>query len=158
LDWALVGLGSGLVAKAVVTFDSEDVPCPNGGIATLSGSINTNEQTGAGSISIVQDFDGCKATSESSGRLWTFDGDPNITTTMSGTDNPATGISSMTGSITGAIKASSDIGSGRCVFNVQMTSSYNDNTGASSSSINGSVCGRTITFEFTDSGTGAIRR
>jgi len=125
---------------AVVTV-SETVDCPNGGTATASGSVNENQAAGTATVQVTQSFSGCKATS-SSGRVWTFDGNPNIVTSMSTTYNQTTGAFSITGTQIGGIRVASDLGSGSCDINLSIT--FTGDADSFSGSINGSACGHTI--------------
>jgi hypothetical protein len=127
---------------AVVTV-TETADCPNGGTTTLSGTLDDNVNTGAFSMTITQGFTNCRSTS-SSGRVWTFNGKPNIVTTMTGSENLTTGAFSFSGSQTGGITFSSDLGSGSCDFDVTITMTGNNNTEQFSGSISGTVCGRNI--------------
>jgi hypothetical protein len=134
--------------KAVITV-SDVVECPNGGNASVSGSFNVNDQTEAFSMTITQGFADCKATSEETGRLWTFNGSPNITTQLSGTVNQTSGATTITGSQTGGIRFSSDLGSGVCNINITINVSE-DGNGVASGSISGTMCNHTISIDFSD--------
>ena len=132
---------------AVITLN-ETVDCPNGGSASISASINDNEATGAVSMSITQGFSNCKATS-SAGRMWTFNGNPNIVTTFNGTSNANTGAFTLNGTQTGGVIVSSDLGSGACAFDVTYSMSGNDNTGAFQGSVTGTICGKNFSQSLT---------
>lgn len=138
-----VGGGS----MAIVTLN-ESVECPNGGTASVSATINDNETNGSIAISITQGFTNCKATS-SAGRMWTFNGNPNIVTTFNGTSNEQTGAFTLNGSQTGGILVSSDLGSGACAFDVTYAMSGNDNTGAFQGSVTGTICGKDFSQSLT---------
>ena len=146
-------MGGGAGDVAMLVFDlSESGPCPDGGTYSVSGDGDINETTGSMTATYKQDMAGCKATS-SSGRLWTFDGDPDVTTTMSLSYNEQTGITTMNLTQTGAFKAASDIGSGRCAISFTMSMTSNDNTGAFNASASGTICGRTMEMDLSDAGT-----
>ena len=135
---------TGLVAKAVINFDIEETAdCPMGGTYTLDGSMSFNDQTEAMTATYTQDLAGCKAES-STGRLWTFDGDPHITTSFGSSYNAANTTYTLTFTQTGAIKAASDIGTGRCAISYTMTMTSNETSGAFTANVTGTVCGRTI--------------
>lgn len=127
---------------AVITV-TETADCPNGGTTSLNGTIDDNVNTGAFSMTITQGFTNCKSTS-SSGRVWTFNGKPNIVTAMTGSENLSTGAFTFSGTQTGGVTFSSDLGSGACDFNVTITMSGNSNTEQFSGSISGTVCGRNV--------------
>jgi hypothetical protein len=130
----------GNLAVVTVTGTSD---CPNGGTTTLDGTMDDNETTGAFSMTITQGFTNCKSTS-SSGRVWTFNGKPNIVITMSGSENVNTGAFTFSTTQKGGLTFASDLGSGECEFDVSISMSGNSNTEQFSGSINGSVCGRNV--------------
>jgi hypothetical protein len=134
---SIPALGAGL---AVVTV-SETVSCPNGGSATVNGSIDDHGTTTTATVSITEIFSGCKSTS-SRGRVWTFDGDPNITTNLSVTSDPATQAFTITGTRVGGVRFSSDLGSGSCALNLNI--SFSGDEDSFEASINGTACGHTI--------------
>lgn len=127
-------------APAIVTV-SQTVDCPNGGSATVNGTVNENEEAGTATVHITQGFSGCAATS-AQGRVWTFDGNPHIVTNVSMTSNQTTGAFSMTATQVGGVRFSSDLGSGNCQINLTFTLSGNENS--ISGSLSGSACGHNI--------------
>jgi len=127
-------------ALAVVT-TSETVDCPNGGTAAVNSTVNENPTAGTATIQVTQIFSGCKATS-SHGRVWTFDGDPNIVTSVSTTYNATTGAFSVNGTQKGGIKFASDLGSGSCA--VDLTVTFSGNETSFNGSVSGSACGHNI--------------
>jgi hypothetical protein len=127
-------------ANATVSV-SQTVSCPNGGTASVSGTATEDEQAGTASAQVTHSFTGCAATS-SEGRVWTFNGNPNILTTFSATHNATTGAFSMTVTQMGGVRFASDLGEGACQINLTVTLSGDDDS--LSSSIVGSACGRTI--------------
>ncbi len=128
------------LANATVSV-SQTVSCPNGGTASVSGTATDNPDAGTVSAQVTHNFSGCSAPS-SEGRVWTFNGSPNILTTLSASNNATTGAFSMTVTQVGGVRFASDLGEGTCQINLTMTLAGNDNS--FSSSINGSACGRTI--------------
>lgn len=130
----------GNLAVTTVTGTSD---CPNGGTTTLDGTMDENEATGAFSMTITQGFTNCKSTS-SSGRVWTFNGKPNIVIAMTGTQNQDTGAFTFSTTQTGGLSFASDVGAGDCVFDVTISMSGNYNSEQFSGSISGSVCGRNV--------------
>lgn len=127
---------------AVITIN-ESLECPNGGTASFAATIDENSTTGAVAMTITQGFSNCKSTS-SSGRMWTFNGKPNIVSTFAGTSNATTGAFTMSGTQKGGITFSSDLGSGSCEFDVTFSMSGNENTEQFSGSMTGTVCGRSV--------------
>ena len=93
------------------------------------------------SANVTQDFDGCAATSEQ-GHVWTFDGDPNLVTTLSASSNQTTGAFSLTATQKGGLKFSSDIATGGCQIDLTLTVTGTETS--FSSSISGTVCGRSF--------------
>jgi hypothetical protein len=128
------------MANATVSV-SQTVSCPNGGSATVAGTATDNPDAGTFSAQVTHSFSSC-TTPSSEGRLWTFNGSPNILTTMSGSANETTGAFNMTVTQVGGVRFSSDLGEGTCQINLTMTLSGTSNS--LSSSISGSACGRTI--------------
>jgi hypothetical protein len=126
---------------------SQTVDCPNGGSASVSGTV-TDDEAGTVTAESTQDFDGCAATS-AEGRVWTFDGAPNIVDNLTATSNETTGAFSMTASRVGGIRFASNLGSGVCQINLTFTMSGDQDS--FSGSISGSACGHNIqqSFEFT---------
>lgn len=127
---------------AVITFNTS-VECPNGGTSSVAATIDENAATGAMSMTITQGFTGCKSAS-TSGRVWTFNGKPNIVSTFSGTSNATTGAFTLSGTQTGGVTFSSDLGTGSCDFNVTFSMSGNEITQQFSGSMTGTVCGRSV--------------
>ena len=124
--------------------------CPNGGTFSLNGTSSFNTDTEAESGTVTLDFSGCQATSSSSGRVWTFDGDPNVTTTYTSSFSSANETFTLTMTQTGAFKASSNIGTGRCAINMTMTLSFGAD--AFTGSIDGSICGRQMEVDLAAEG------
>lgn len=131
---------AGQVANATVTV-SETVECPNGGSATVNGTVTDNPDAGTFSAQITQGFSSCAAAS-GAGRVWTFNGDPSIVTNVSATQNASTGAFSITATQAGGVKFASDIGAGSCALNLTLTISGNQTSGTAT--LNGTACGRTI--------------
>jgi hypothetical protein len=131
------------VGNLAVTTLTGTSDCPNGGTTTLNGTIDENEATGSFSLTVTQGFTNCKSTS-SSGRMWTFNGKPNIVITMTGSENANTGAFTFSGTQKGGLTFASDLGSGECVFDVTISMSGNYNTEQFSGSISGTVCGRSV--------------
>lgn len=127
-------------ALAAVNF-SQTADCPNGGSATVIATVNDNQAAGTATIQIRQGFSGCKATSRK-GRVWTFDGNPDIITNIASSRNPTTGAFSITGSQVGGIKFASDLGSGSCEINITFT--FSGDAQSFSGSLTGSACGHNI--------------
>ena len=127
---------------------NRSVDCPNGGSYSDHATVTGNDAGTTLTFSSTQDFNACKATS-SSGRLWTFNGSPRLTTNFTFTVNPQTEAFSMTGSQTGGLLVSSDLGSGSCTFNVSYTLNSTPVPGSNgestiTGSVSGTVCGRSI--------------
>lgn len=110
-------------------------PCPQGGTTRVAGSITINEATFASSSDLRQYYTSCAVTS-SSARTWVFNGDPNIRTRMTTSINLETEQFSLTGTITGAFKFTSEGDAGRCSMNLTIS------LGSTSITIAGTVCGQ----------------
>jgi hypothetical protein len=128
------------VSLSVVNF-TQTVSCPNGGSASVDATVNEDKEAGTATVSVTQGFTGCMATSKK-GRVWTFDGDPNIVTNLSLSYNQTTGAFSITGSRVGGIKVASDLGSRSCAINLTFT--LTGEPGSIAGSLSGSACGHDI--------------
>ena len=126
-------------ANATVSL-SHTISCPNGGSASVNGTA-TDDEAGNATAQITQSFSSCAATS-SEGRLWTFDGNPNIVTNMTASYNETTGAYSMTATQVGGIRFASNLGSGSCQIDLTFTMSGNETS--FSASISGNACGHSI--------------
>ena len=138
---AVNALGGVATTQMTVVNVSQTVDCPNGGTYSVSGSVNDNSGSGSATIHVTQGFNGCKATSKQ-GRVWTFNGMPNIATDISMTANQQTQAFSITGTQVGGITFSSDLGSGSCGIN--LTIALSGDADSFEGSINGTACGHTI--------------
>lgn len=127
-------------ANATVSV-SQTVDCPNGGTASVNGSVTENQAAGTVTAQMTQNFSGCRATSEA-GRLWTFDGNPNIVTNLSASYNETTGAFSLTATQVGGVRVASDVGSGSCEINLTLTMSGSQTS--FTGSLSGTACGRSI--------------
>jgi hypothetical protein len=128
------------VSLAVVDF-TQTISCPDGGSASVNATVNEDQAAGTATVSITQGFTGCSATSKK-GRVWTFDGDPNIVTNLAVSYNQTTGAFSVTGSRVGGIRFASELGSGSCAINLMFT--LTGSPGSISGSLSGSACGHDI--------------
>jgi hypothetical protein len=126
----------------IVSQINESAPCPNGGTFSTNGSMNINETTGNFTAQLTNNYNSCKATS-STNRVWTFNGDPNISQTMSFTSNQTTGAFQMTGSQNGGLSFSSNGASGRCSISINYSVSVTS-SGTETGSITGTVCGKSV--------------
>lgn len=141
-----VGTSPGVAALVIPVDDEFD--CPGGGTMSQSGSVNANEHTGAVTGTVTTDYNDCKGTS-SSGRVWTFNGDPSIAMTINYSQNLNTGAFTMSGTQSGGLRFSSNAGSGAC--SVSLTYSYGvTSTGTVTGSVTGTVCGESVSHSLTD--------
>lgn len=130
----------GQTANATVTL-SQTVDCPNGGSASVNGTVTDDAAAGTFSARITQGFTGCAATS-SEGRVWTFDGNPNIVTNLSGSYNVNTGAVNITATQVGGVKFSSNLGAGTCAIDLALTITGTETSGTIT--VSGTACGRNI--------------
>lgn len=129
-----VGL-SAQTGSTTITLD-ETEPCPAGGTLRVTGSISVNSSTGQATADIRQTHAACKATSET-GRVWTFNGNPNLRLQM---NSSTTGF---TGSMTGGFTYSSNGASGSCTANI----TFNANA-QGIGSVSGTMCGQSVSESF----------
>jgi hypothetical protein len=118
----------------------ETEPCPVSGTVRLVGSLEFNEVTGAASMDIRETYQNCVSTS-SSGRQWTFNGNPNVRSVFAFSGESEESFSG-TGTISGGFRYSSQGESGTCTMAVTMTFT------AVSGSVTGTVCGQPISEQF----------
>ena len=130
----------GQMASATLSF-ANSVSCPNGGNASVNGTVSDGATQGSATLHITQNFSACAATSEQ-GRVWTFNGDPHIVTDVTTSYNQTTGAYSMTATQVGGVRFSSNLGSGACEVNLTFTLT-GDQT-SFSGTLSGTACGRTI--------------
>jgi hypothetical protein len=114
------------------SFDQSEA-CPRGGNMRLQGSINYS-QTGSFSVDLRQTHNNCQAPSES-GRVWTFNGSPNLRIQL--TSNAA--AASFNGSITGGFRYSSNGSTGSC--SADLTLNFN---AAGTGTARGTMCGVSV--------------
>jgi hypothetical protein len=119
----------------------ETEPCPNGGNMRIRGNVNYNQTTGAVSVDMRQAYNNCQSAS-SSGRVWTFNGNPDLRIQMNATANQATGQFSITGGITGGFRYSSNGSTGSCAANVNISGNLNGGT------VSGTMCGVNVNEAF----------
>ena len=136
----VTGTGGG-PAGVVVTVD-ETVGCPGGGNVNVSGSLDIDEQTGNFDYTITQTHNNCTSTAPSDGSTWTFDGNPNVTIDLDATVSET--AFDMNGSQTGAISWSGKGKNGSCSIDITYDFSGSQDGSSFSGSIQGSVCGISI--------------
>jgi len=113
--------------------------CPDGGSIMVSGTFSASGTSFNGTITATP-------SSCSDGTL-IVNGDPDVTTTVQGSDNGVTTTVSLT--ITGGVSFSpvqaGQFPSGSCTLNVMASASVNNSSGSvTSSSISGAICGQTV--------------
>lgn len=119
----------------------ETQSCPNGGNVRVQGSTSYNQSTGAVSADIRQTYNDCKSAS-STGRVWTFNGDPNLRIQLNLTTNQSTGAFNYTGSMTGGFRYASNGSNGACSANINISA------GANGGSVTGTMCGQNVSESF----------
>ena len=119
---------------------NESEPCPVSGTVRLTGSLTINEETGAITFDIREDYQNCVSTS-SSGRQWTFNGNPNVRTVFDFSGETEETFSG-SGAITGGFRYSTPGHTGSCTVAVTMTFT------ALTGSVSGAVCGQAISEQF----------
>jgi hypothetical protein len=133
---AVTAVGLSAQSSTNITID-ETSSCPNGGTIKVTGTITANQQTGAFNADIRQAHTNCQAPSET-GRVWTFNGNPNLRVQM---NFASTG--SLTGSMTGGFRYSSNGSSGECSANINI----NVNT-SGAGTVTGTMCGQSVNESF----------
>lgn len=136
-----------LAAQSSQTYTiNETADCPAGGTAGLSGTMNfsstNNNQNFTYDISMVQTYNSCRG--QAQGGVWTFNGNPNITTTYSASLGGSGQTYTLTGTQRGGFRFTSPGNKGgSCNIDVTITINYSQ-TGSYSGRYAGSVCGQSV--------------
>jgi hypothetical protein len=140
-------------AMAPYNFESDvdfDAPCPLGGSVGVAAHVtvsgDTEVQGGLIAMAMTQTHKSCVGQSEETGQQFTLNGNPNLAAEFRVESDAESNIE-LSGSFQGAIAWESDGRSGSCDISMTFTGSGNQLTGASSSSVSGSVCGVSVTEE-----------
>lgn len=141
---AIQAMNGGNVAPFTLTLDDTS-PCPNGGTTRVQGSITFSNTLDGGTYTgnVTQGYTNCAATS-SQNVVWTFNGNPHVQQTISGSHTISTGNFSATLTQQGAINFSSGAGSGGCSINLNMSLTGNELRRTMQMTMSGTACGRTI--------------
>lgn len=112
--------------------------CPDGGSIMVSGTFSASGTSATGTFTATP-------SSCSDGTL-VINGDPNVTTTVQGSDNGITTTVNLmiVGGVSFAPVQPGKFPSGSCSLNVTANFSVNDSTGSVTGSTSGSLCGQTI--------------
>jgi hypothetical protein len=129
------GLPVGLSAQSQSVDETQ--ACPNGGNVRVAGNVSVNQSTGAVTADVRQTHNACQAPS-STGRVWTFNGNPNLRTQITAAINQASGAFTINGTISGGIRYSSNGASGSCTSNITISGSQNGGT------VRGTFCGVSV--------------
>jgi hypothetical protein len=121
-------------------------PCPIGGwvdvVGNVSGTVDPEAGTGSLALDLVQTHEACRAVHLASGREFRLDGAPDLTVaygiSWTGGDFEAGG------GYQGALDWSTDGRSGRCEVAVTFDAAGIVEEGATSASLSGTICGRTV--------------
>src|SRR5262249_55654604 len=131
--------------SAVISLNvDQTVNCPVSGTVHVKGSWSVNDALNSFTANVTETHQACAATSQKTGKTWTFDGKPNIAANLSvNITNADTGAGTLTGSEKGAFAFSTDGLEGTCQIDVTISATTND-AGATSGSVTGSVCGKDV--------------
>jgi hypothetical protein len=103
--------------------------------------LTVNESNGSSSFDFRSTYSNCAAQA-SSGRTWTFNGDPDVRQRLTVSTNLSTGAVTMTGSQVGAIRFNAGSQSGRCSINLTLRLT------ATAYTVSGTVCGQTVSESY----------
>lgn len=127
-----------------VTVD-ETMSCPDGGTIAVSGSFSgesNDDGTGTVEYDFTQIHQGCRATADADGSVWTFDGDPEVTVDML---MAVTETSfDLDGTQSGAVSWANGDRSGTCQIDVTYAFSGSESGQTFSGSVSGTVCGHQV--------------
>jgi hypothetical protein len=135
LGFLPIGLRDAALMASLTESIDETESCPRGGSTRYRGTVTVNESSGSGSLDIRQTYSNCASDSDN-GRVWTFNGDPDVRTRITAGVSASTQQLSITGTQQGAFRFSSDGNSGRCSVDLRLT--FTETT----YSVTGKICGR----------------
>jgi hypothetical protein len=121
------------------TIPTETFPCPSGGSITLNGSYSGTDTSAT--IDIVETINNCMDTDI------TMNGNPNVVVTGTFTNSATTFAQDIT------VLGGFNVGSNNCTVNATYLFTGNNDTGAFSESIVGSICGVSLNFSYSSSQT-----
>jgi len=128
----------------------QNVECPVSGSVHVTGSWSVNDTFSALTANVKQKHQACAATSEKTGKTWTFNGRPDVSESLTvNVTNQQTGAGTLTGTQKGAIGFATDGLEGTCHIDVTITATQND-AGVTSGTLTGTVCGKDVSQEFTN--------
>ncbi len=133
--------GSG--GPAAVSIE-ETRPCPLGGNVQVVGQFDGDPDGETLSWSFTETHEACSASG--GGMTWTFDGNPNLATSMSATVSEES--FSVQGSQTGGISWEFDDGSGSCSVDVSFNAEGSTSGLSHSVTVSGTVCGVDVSQSF----------
>ena len=140
----------GTASSFSLTVD-ENVDCPVSGSIHVNGAFSFND-VGAQSftMNVKEKHIACAATSEKTGKTWTFDGRPDMTVNLTANvTNVETGAGTLNGTEKGAISFATDGFEGTCRVDLTITATTND-AGVTTGSVSGSVCGKEVNEQFSE--------
>lgn len=121
------------LSETTVTMPTYTFSCPSGGSIVVNGSFSeSGTTTFTESESVVETINSCKFSGI------TMNGDPNISISVTGTDNGTTTTLNLT--MTGGLS----VGSATCTTDLTINASANDTTGSGSETYSGSFCGESL--------------
>jgi len=142
---------NGSAALISTTVDQTE-PCPVSGSIRVTGSWSVNDAFTSLTANVKEKHQACAATSEQTGKTWTFTGKPDLNTSLTLTvTNQQTGAGTLTGSQKGAIAFSTDGLEGTCNVDFTISATTSD-AGVTTGTISGSVCGKDVSQQFSDPG------
>ena len=143
------GAASRMSSLISLTVD-ENVACPVSGNVHVTGGFTLNDAGTQFTMNLTQKHQDCAATSQQTGKTWTFNGDPNITANLTvNVTDPTTGAGNFSGTEKGGINFATDGLSGHCSIDLSI-SATTDALGVTSGTVSGTVCGKDVSQQFTD--------
>jgi hypothetical protein len=138
-------------ANAISLNVDENVDCPVSGSIHVTGTFSFNDiNATAFTMNVKEKHQACAATSEQTGKTWTFNGKPDVTVNLTANvTNLDTGAGTLTGTEKGAIAFATDGLEGTCQIDLNINATTND-VGVTTGSVTGTVCGKQVNEQFTD--------
>jgi len=123
------------------------VDCPVSGSVHVIGSWSVNDALNSFTANVRATHQACAATSQKTGKTWTFDGKPDVAANVSvSVTNVDTGAGTLSGSEKGAIAFSTEGLEGTCQIDLSISATTND-AGVATGTLSGTVCGKDVSQE-----------
>ena len=136
-------------AMGGVPYGPITAPCPLGGSVEISGDIeSTQGEVTTIDYTVTQVHDDCQVRADRIDRVFTLNGDPNVSLDYTWVFGPEGGVE-VDGGMNGSVQWETDGRGGTCALAVEFTFNGSFSEGGGSGSVTGSVCGIGVSQETT---------